>query len=133
MSDTAKKIDLNQEIELRKRINEQYDSLARALTVGGLSVIDSADVEALALLLWETTESRKSAEKHEKALKAELKRHFAPGTVVLDLTSVIAMIDKRGRTDLDKDALLRDFGQDFLDKYAKRTEYEMLTVKKKGG
>lgn len=128
-----KQIDLTIEIELRKRLNEQYDALARALTESPLSVVTPGDVEALALLLLETIESRKSIEKQEKQLKSELRRHFPDGADILIAGSVVAIIDRITRTDLDRELMTRELGPEFIARYAKKTEYEKLTLKKKGG
>ncbi len=133
MENQAKQIDLSAELELRKRLNAEYDVLARALTESPLSVATPGDVEALALLLLETIESRKSIEKQEKQLKTELKRHFPEGAGILLAGSVVAILDLITRTDVDRELIERELGPTFLEKYSKKTQYEKLTLKKKGG
>lgn len=123
-------VNLAQEIEIRSRLTEQFGSFLAGLE-RGLSADSAQDLTALAELLLETTEQRKVLEKQERLLKDELRRHFSPDASVLDLGSLLILRDKRGRTDVDREGLVRDCGTDFLARYLKRTEFEVLSVRKK--
>lgn len=124
-------INLISEIEIRRRVSAEFDTLLSEIERGGLSVVGPSNLDALLVLLSETIEARKSAERQEKVLKAEVRRHFAPQAQVLETESAVAILDARQRTDLDRDAIRTDFGQGFFDKYGKTTNYETLTVKEK--
>lgn len=124
-------LNLTAEIETRRALSVEFDSLLESIASGGLSVASPDDLNSLVLLLAEVIEARKSAEKQEKTLKAEVRRHFPEGSEVLDCASAVAIVSQRSRTDLDRAAIERDFGQGFFDKYARQTDYETLTVKVK--
>lgn len=123
-------IDIETEIKVMKGLAETLDAVMHKLG-GGLTVTDSADLNALALLLVEVNEQRKSLEKQEKALKAEVKRHFADGSKILDLADVLVILDSSKTSSLDRDALVRDFGVDVIEKYTKTTHYDKVLVKVK--
>lgn len=131
MSESPKVLNLPAEIEIRHEISRAFDELLESMEAGDLKVLASSDLDGVVTLLAETIESRKSLEKQEKLLKAEVRRHFPAGSELLDCPSAVAIIDSRSRTDLDRAAILRDFGQGFFDKYGKVTEYETLTAKVK--
>lgn len=124
-------INLPAEIEIRRALSAEFEILLRSIESGGLSVTSPEDLDSLVVILAETIESRKSIEKQEKLLKGEVRRHFAEGSELLDCPSAMAILDHRSRTDLDRAAILRDFGQGFFDKYGKVTSYETLTAKVK--
>lgn len=124
-------VNLPAEIEIRRALSVEFDLLLRSIEDGGLSATSPADLDSLVVLLAETIESRKSIEKQEKLLKGEVRRHFPEGSQLLDCPSAVAIVDSRSRTDLDRAAILRDFGQGFFDKYGKVTSYETLTAKVK--
>lgn len=131
MSESPKVLNLPAEIEIRHEISRAFDELLESMEAGDLKVLASSDLDGVVTLLAETIESRKSLEKQEKLLKAEVRSHFPVGAEVLDCPSAMAILDHRSRTDLDRAAILRDFGQGFFDKYGKVTEYETLTAKVK--
>lgn len=120
-------INLNEEIELRARLRVEFERLSTK----GLSPIGAQDLNALAELLHQVIETRKQAEKQEKELKAELRRHFLEGSEILDCGPLMAFVDRRTRTDLDRKALTEAFGADALAPFVRSTNYETLTLKKK--
>jgi len=124
-------VNLSAEIETRRALSVEFDLLLRSIENGGISVSSPADLNALVLLLAEVIETRKSAEKQEKALKDEVKRHFPEGGQILDCTSAIVLLDVRPRVNLDSEAIRKDFGQSFFDKYGKVTNPVYMTVKVK--
>lgn len=124
MSNSA--VDLKTELELRARLQKEFDRLHTS----GFAVGRREDLEALAELLNHAIETRKQAEKQEKELKAELRRHFT-GQDVLDCGTLIAIIDRRTRKDLNRETLTAALGSDFLAGHTKTTNYETLTLKRK--
>lgn len=81
-------------------------------------------VTSLALVI----ERRKSIEKEEKALKDQVKEIMGD-SAVLEAGNYCVMISTRNRKDLDKDAIMHDFGFEFFKKYEKLSSYEVLEVK----
>lgn len=128
---TKETINLKSELDLCERLRREFTILLASLSGLGVHATTKEDLDALSHLLFETTEARKILEKQEKELKAELKRHFAQGEAVLDCGPLIALLDLRIRTDLDREVLLKDFGPEFIERYSKKTAYETLTLKKK--
>lgn len=125
-------IDLAREIEVRAQLRVELESIIGHLE-RGLAVESASDLDALALLLVEVIETRKSAEKQEKDLKKRLRAFFPEGEAVLSLPSVVAIVNTRERNDLDREALIADLGLDVVVKYLRKTVYEVMTVKAKGG
>jgi len=121
-------LNLTAEIEIRRAIGEKFDSLLEVLK-GGLTAQSAEDLDALAQLLLEVIEVRKRAEAEEKALKDELRRHFGESDV-LTLASCVCLRDRRSRSSLDKEQMIADLGAALVGKYEKRTEYEVLSVKR---
>lgn len=88
----------------------------------------SATTLKLVAKLAEIIETRKVAEKAEKQLKTEIKAIMGEDAT-LEAGEWMVLIETRNRSDLDKAAIAHDMGDEFISKYSKRTEYEMLTVK----
>jgi hypothetical protein len=88
----------------------------------------SANTINLVAKLFEIIETRKVAEKLEKDLKAQIKIVMGEDAI-LNAGDFCVVIETRNRTDLDKTALGHDMGQEFILKYSKRSEYEILSVK----
>lgn len=78
--------------------------------------------------LFQVIETRKFAEKAEKELKAQIKKIMG-SDACLEAGEFMVVIETRARTDLDKTALVHDLGQSIVDKYSKKSEYEILSVK----
>lgn len=129
---TTQPIELTEELETRRRLNKVYDSFLKDLSNGGLSIESPSDLEALALLFLEVTEERKKAEKQEKILKEELKRHFPEGTQALPCGSCLLIRDSRTRSGFNKESFIRDFGTEAYGKYETQTTYEIFSVKRIG-
>jgi len=126
-------VNLSQEIEFRRALSAEFELFMKNLDGGSLRVTTHEDLNALALLLLETIEARKSAEREESRLKSEMRKYFQTPVGVLDLRDVVIFKDTRTRKDLDKEALTRDFGSEALEPYFKSSTYDTLTVKRKGG
>lgn len=78
--------------------------------------------------LAELIETRKTAEKLEKELKAQIKAIMGDDAT-LEAGDWMVLIETRNRSDLDKASIAHDHGVEFVNKYSKRTEYEILSVK----
>ncbi len=78
--------------------------------------------------LFEVIEARKVAEKLEKDLKTQIKAVMGEDAI-LNAGDFCVVIETRNRTDLDKTAIAHDMGTEFITKYSKRSEYEILSVK----
>lgn len=83
----------------------------------------------LVLALYTATEGRKALEKQEAQLKKQIKEIMG-SDALLDAGDLCVMREVRNRSDLDKEAIAHDLGTEFLVKYSKRTEYEILSVKR---
>lgn len=88
----------------------------------------SKETQQLVATLFEIIETRKTAEKAEKKLKEEIKAIMGEDAL-LDAGEFCVMIEVRNRSDLDKTAIAHDMGMEFITKYSKRSEYEILSVK----
>jgi hypothetical protein len=124
-------IDLTEELRHQTEFNRVLTQRLEEMFGAGLSPASPEDTNALVLLLVETIEARKCAEKQEKMLKAEVRRCVPEGAKLLDLSASLVLIDTRERCDLDREAIIRDFGQSFIEKYGKRTTYEVMTARAK--
>ncbi len=120
-------VNLVEEIELRRRLGEAFDSVLSGL----IESETPAEVNLLASLLVETIEVRKRAEREEKELKKRLRACFGSSDS-LDLTTAFAFVERIIRTDIDREALIKDI-PDALTRYGKQTIYEKMTVKRKDG
>lgn len=81
-------------------------------------------VRELATLRNEITKLNKRGEE----IKAEL-RSFMGAEKLLVADNYCVIIEMRNRTDFNKDALLHDMGHEFVTKYQKRVEFEMMHIK----
>lgn len=84
--------------------------------------------EELALLLAETIELRKGAEKEERLLKSLI---LASGLRVLDFPSLIITVEDRSRRDLDKEGLTAHFGAEAVAPFLKETQFKMVSLIRK--
>lgn len=87
-----------------------------------------AAVISMVAQLFEIIENRKAAEKVEKELKEVLKGIMGEDAT-LEAGEFMVLLESRVRSDLDKKAILENEGPDFIAKYSKTTEYEILSVK----
>lgn len=88
----------------------------------------SIKMVALVAELAHINESRKALEKQEKGIKDEIKS-FMGSESLLEAGNYCVLLEQRTRSDLNKDALLHDLGREFIDKYSKKTSYEILSIK----
>lgn len=133
MKTESKPIVLSEEIVVRSRLKTEFERLLSDLSSGGLSVTGPQDLNALAELLFGVVEERKRLEKEEKALKAEIKRHFPSGIDLLPLEGFMVFIERSSRSYLDRERILAEIGQTFIDKFSYATDIESLKVKRIGG
>lgn len=78
--------------------------------------------------LYEARQTIKVAQDMERDLKVRIKALMGDNAV-LEAGGLVVSIDIRNRSDLDKDAIMHDLGQVFFNKYNRRTEFEVLSVK----
>lgn len=123
-------INLVEEIETQRELNSLFDRIVADFTRGPASSTPE-DLDTLALLLNEVTEQRKLLEKQEKALKEKLKGFFPKGSNVLDLPSFVALLTPSSNSSIDRERLVADSGQDFVDHYMKTTYFDKLTLTRK--
>jgi len=119
----------HEEFELRRKVSAELESFLRGLG-GGLTADTPKDLEALAELLLSVTEERKRLERDERLLKDELRRHFAEDSMVLMLGGLLVLREPRTRSDLDRKALTLALGADVVERYLRKTSYEIMTVKR---
>lgn len=73
-------------------------------------------------------EQRKANEKREKMIKDEL-RQIMGDDLTLVCEQFVVIRSNRSRKDLDKAAIVQDYGLDFIEKYSKTSTYEIMEVK----
>lgn len=125
-------INLTEEISLRSRLSGAFDAFLSSFT-GEKNPLrahpgTSSFTEELALLLAETIELRKKAEKEEKFLKSLI---LESGQRVFDYPSLVITVEDRTRRDLDKVKLLAYFGADVIDPFLKETQFKLVSVIRK--
>lgn len=82
----------------------------------------------LALKLLKLRNQKRKIEKEEREVKEEI-MGFMKGNV-LTVGDVILLLSDKLRTTLNKAALLKDKGKDFVSQYESTTHYQVLEVKK---
>ncbi len=87
-----------------------------------------AAVISMVSQLFEIIENRKAQDKIERELKEVLKGIMG-SDATLEAGGFMVLLETRGRSDLDKKAILENEGLKFIEKYSKHSEYEILTVK----
>jgi hypothetical protein len=134
MSNEAKNplgaINLTEEIEIRRRLNAEFEQLLGVFS-HGLTPENKEDLDVLAQLLIKVREEMKLLSSQETQLKQEIRRFFPEGSYVLDLPQSVVILEPCERSSLDQAALQRDLGGDFLSKYTKTTQYEVMRAKRK--
>jgi hypothetical protein len=123
-------VNLEMEIEIRRRAGEAFDQIIELLS-RDLKPEARGDIDSLAILLQDTRDQIKLLQKQEEQIKFELKKCFPVGARTLDLPTSLVLLESCMRSGLDKDKLLDEMGVPFVLKYTKTTEYEKLSVKRK--
>lgn len=73
-------------------------------------------------------ETRKEIENREKKLKGAI-RVAMGDNLLLEAGEHCVLVELRNRSSLDKDALMHDMGNDFIQKYSKWSAYETMSVR----
>ena len=81
----------------------------------------------LVLALHQAIEARKDLERTEKALKEQVRAIMGDETTLVAGDVVIALAE-RTRLDLNKDAIMHDFGHEFFAKYEVKSTYTIMNV-----
>lgn len=123
-------INLEAEIEIRRRVSDTFDRIIDSFT-GGLAPNSPEDVDTLALFLIEVREQKKLLDSQEDVLKKEIRRFFPENALFLDLNSSVVILELCSRTDLDKERIATDYGTKFIEQYSKVTKFEKLLAKRK--
>lgn len=123
-------VNLEMEIEIRRRAGEAFDQIIESLS-RGISPEAKGDLDSLAILLQDTRDQIKLLQKQEEQIKFELKKCFPVGARTLDLPTSLVLLKPCSRSGLDKDKLTDEMGAQFVLKYTKTTEYEKLSVERK--
>lgn len=131
MSNEAKQsiTSLTEEINQRRELTETFNKFLGAFE-DRLHAATEKDLDAIAGLFYSLREQRKSIEKQEETLKEELKRYFGEARNVLYCGDYIVIKESRERTDLDKAAMVKECGTDFIARFLKKTEFDVLSVKR---
>lgn len=121
---------LPEETELRQRLNETFDRIIAEIKKVQL-IKDPKDLDALAWLLHEVIETRKTAEEQEKQLKAEIKRFIPQDTKMLNLERVIIFLTPSKSSTIDRKALIEAFGTEVVEKFMVPNYFDKMTVRVK--
>ena len=116
---------MSEELEIRARVRRTFEQTLAELSLGPVA---SSDLSAVAELLFEVRESLKRLQKEEASLKAVLAPLMSQSVEVCG--DYVVVKDQRSRTDLDKDKLARDLGPRALEPYLRRTDFEVISVRR---
>lgn len=78
--------------------------------------------------LYELQSEIKKLQAEEKKIKDCLKKELDFGEYIFD--DVVVSLSSRVRSSVDSKMLVAEFGDKFVDKYSKKTEYSTVSLKK---
>ena len=123
----AKLIELKEEIELRDRLQLQYDKLLHEIIHDSVQA-KTTDVKLLLERFIDVSTQLSGLRKLKEELKVEIRRIMGDRKILEIPGGPSAIRTERSRTDLNKKLLTAELGAKFLEKYIVRSKHEVFSV-----